>query len=876
MPFRHRLRTPLLPIVLATALLATLGAGFAQSRTDARVLEQEGQRAIVALWEALTPLRSIASQMTTGAHPDDERSAMLALLARGQGIRAITITANRGEGGQNSIGLERTSALGVLRSEEMEAASRAFNVELYFLSEALDDPIFDASFSKSAAETLELWGGTEALMEKLVRVIRESRPDVIFTNFQDVWGQHGHHRAVARASEEAFRLAADPEAFPEHFAMGLRPWQAKKFYLPSGTGGGRDTEPLPETLVLDTGAFDPIFGASYDQLGQQSRAYHRSQDMGSWVAEGPRTSSLHLRDTVLEIDGMETSMFDGLPTSFADLAATVADEGVAAVLTRANDELHAAVAAFPDYGAVNAAVTTALSTVREARATVAAAGLDDETAYDLDFRLGLKEAELQHAHRVSALLVPRLVASATELTRGATTEFRLTAFVGGNVALEAVELDLRVPAGWTVERVVPEAAPATTLAYNETITADFVVTVADDAPFYQPYRRNAHPFRANSEINGVIRYQVDGQAVEIDLDPTETVAVLPDLSVRANAANLAYNLLDPERPVVLDVAVTSNLQGATSSTLRVDGPAGWTTEPASVDLAFERQGDVVAAQFTLVPPADATSGSFDFTLTAEGEASSTEWVRVVDYDHIDRSYIVLPSTVNVQAFEVAFDPALRVGYVDTGVDLVHVALRNLGVQVDLLTPDDLTTGDLSVYDTIIVGVYGYRLRPDLAAANARVHEWVRGGGNLLVQYHRANDAWDPNSVPPYFIQHGGASILNRVTDPAAPVVFLAPEHAILNVPNAITSADFDGWVKERGLHLFAEWAPEYTPLFSITDANWPDTPDETPFEGSMLTVDIGDGRFTATNLVLHLQIEGNVPGAYRLYANLITPPAAAR
>lgn len=859
---------------LAFLLIAATPLAWAQSRTDARVLEQERERAIVALWDALVPLRSIASQMTTGAHPDDERSGLLALLSRGQGVRVITVTANRGEGGQNSIGLERTQALGVLRTREMQAASGAFNVDLYFLSETLDDPIFDASFTKSATETLELWGGTEALMEKLVRVIRETRPDVIFTNFQDVWGQHGHHRAVSRATEEAFRLAADPAAFPEHLAMGLRPWQAKKFYLPSGTGGSQDGSSLPATLTLATGDYDPVFGASYEQLGQQSRAYHRSQDMGSWVAEGPRNSSLHLRDAVVEVAERETSMFEGLPFTVADLAAGVDDASVATVLQRLDGELQATVTAFPNGVAVAEAAATALATTREARAAVAASSLDDETAFDLDFRLGVKEAQLQHAHRVAALVVPRLVAGTTELTRGGTSELTLTAYLGGPTSLENVALNVVAPEGWSVERV--EGDPVEILAYNETATAKFLVTVPEDAAYTDPYGRHTHPFAANGLLQGVLTYEVGGQTVAVTVDTTQTVAVLPDLSLRANVANLAHNLLDPARPLTVDVAVTNHTQGATTATISIATPAGWTTEPAEASVAFGRTGDVVATSFRLVPPADLAPGSYDFQLVASGEAESRHWVRVVDYDHIDRAYLVEDAGLNVQAFEVAFDPTLRIGYVDSGVDLVHVALRGVGMDVTLLGPDDLMTGDLSRFDTIVVGVYGYRLRPDLFAANERVLEWVRQGGNLLVQYHRAADAWDPNVVPPFFVQHGGASILNRVTDPAAEVVFLAPEHPIMNVPNAITQADFDGWVKERGLHLFAQWDEAFTELFAITDSNWPDTPEETPFLGSMLTVDLGAGRWTATNLVLHLQIEDNVPGAYRLYANLLTPPSAAR
>jgi hypothetical protein len=193
------------------------------------------------------------------------------------------------------------------------------------------------------------------------------------------------------------------------------------------------------------------------------------------------------------------------------------------------------------------------------------------------------------------------------------------------------------------------------------------------------------------------------------------------------------------------------------------------------------------------------------------------------------------------------------------------------MNVDLLSEDDLTTGDLDQYDSIAVGIYTYRLRPDLFAANQRLMQWVEDGGNLLVQYHRPADAWDPEIVPPYPLELGRVSLLSRVTAADGPVEFLEPEHPVMTTPNTISQADFDNWTKERGLYFAQEWDEHYTPLFSVTDAQWPDTWDELPFLGSMLTTDIGKGRYTYTSLVLHTQIENNVPGAYRIYANLLTP-----
>jgi LmbE family N-acetylglucosaminyl deacetylase len=867
-------RTPVR--ILGLSLWLVLGSlALAQGRTDMRVVEQEQRRGIVELYEALTPLRSVTSFMTIGAHPDDERSNLIAWLSRGQGVRAVTVTANRGEGGQNSIGTEYRQALGVLRSREMEASSKAFNVELFFLSESFDDPIYDESFSKSAVETLELWG-EDALMEKLVRAVRESRPDIVFSNFQNVYGQHGHHRAMALATERVYELAGDPTAFPEHFEQGLRPWEPRKFYLPAGRGSSQSEIELPATLSIETGDYDPLFGATYAQLGQQSRAYHRSQDMGSWRDEGSEVSNLHLAASRVSDPDTEDSLFEGLPQTVADLGGMVEDEALQGQLRGAQAAIDRALGAYPDFAAVHEAVREALTEVRAARETLAGLGLDEETAYDLDFRLALKEAELQYASRSALSLVSRVTLANAELTRGGSTEVVFSAYLGGQTPVENVAFEIIAPEGWTVERLEDAAEEAEgagqSLGYGETLSATYTVTVPEDAELFNPYRRNVHPFEANNVLYGVLRYEVDGVAFESTVDPSGMVAVLPDVSLRVTPGALVHNLLRPEQPITLSVAATSYVDGPVTTTLVVDAPEGWAAEPASVDVSFSGKGDARGVNFTLIPPEGVGEGSFDFTVRAEGEAESSDFIQVIEYPHVGRTYLVTPAQANLQAFEVAFDEDLRVGYVAGGSDEVYEGLRNIGVQVDLLTEADLTTGDLDRYDTIMVGIYAYRTRPDLMASNARLLEWVEQGGNLLVQYHRPFDNWEPNTVPPHFLQLGRVSLESRVTDPAAPVEFLAPEHPIMTTPNQITDADFGGWTKERGLYFANEWDDAYTPLFSILDTQWPDTAPETPFTGSMLTTDLGEGRYTYTSLVLHFQLEANVPGAYRLYANLITPP----
>lgn len=856
-------------LLICFALLSGVVAAQAE-----RVEAQAQERAIVELWETLLPLKSVNSFMNTGAHPDDERSSLLAYLSKGLGARVISVTANRGEGGQNAIGTEYQDALGVVRSREMEEASRAYGVDLYFLSERFGSPIYDFGFSKTAEETFSEWGRQETL-RRLVRAIRESRPDVVFTSFLDVYGQHGHHRAMNVATREAFDLAADPNAFPEQLQAGLRPWQIKKFYLPAESGAGStyadDQPPPPVTLSVALGNYDPIFGATYEQLGEQSRVFHKSQGMGSWHPEEPSTARLHLLRSSVNERADDKAIFAGLPRTVGELADTVSDAELAEALRSAQAGITAALESYPRYAVVAPNLQRALVNVRAARQRLAEAGLGEAQRVDLDFRLANKEVQLQHALQQASLLVTRLEAVAPEdsevnpyeLTRGGSTEVTLTAYRGGPVALENVTFDLVVPRGWRAERQETEE---TSLKRGQTATATFTVTAPDDAPYSRPYRAHVSPYVPKSEFYGVVRYEVEGVPVEVTVAPEENLAVLPDLSLAASASGIIFNTAGTDKTLTVDVTATNNVADAADATLSLAAPEGWQVEPGEVPLSFAAAGEAQGATFTLTPPDDLEQGSYTLTLRAQGGATSGQTVQRISYPHIGTNYLVAPAQIEVQAFPVEVSADLRVGYVAGGSDTVDEALRKLGVQVELLDEDTLSTGDLSVYDTIMVGVYAYAARPDLAAANNRLLSYAENGGNLVVQYHRPSDNWNPETTAPYFLELGSPSFLWRVTDETAEVTYLEPDHPLLNVPNEITQADWEGWVKDRGLYFPSDWADEYTPLFSLND------PGEEPFLSSLLTTDYGEGRYTYTSLIYYFQLENLVPGAYRMFANFITPP----
>ncbi|MEW8979951.1 MAG: NEW3 domain-containing protein [Symbiobacterium sp.] len=841
----------LIAVVLSWVLL--VGAALTVQPQQASAAE----RATVALWNALVPLESVNTFMNTGAHPDDERSAVLAYMSRKVGARTISVIANRGEGGQNAIGAEYEHALGVVRTRELQEAAEASDVELYFLAQELGDPIWDFGFSKNPEETLEKWG-YERTLERLIRIIRETRPDVVLPSFQNTYGQHGHHRAITILTLEAFEKAADPEVFPEHLAEGLRPWQIKKVYLPASGGGGSiygQGQQLTANVSIPVGEYDPVLGASYVQLGEESRFYHKSQGMGEIVPEGPRSEVYHLAASAVPVKSQESSMFDGLPQTVGDLAGLVSDRSVASALQELQAHIDAALDAYPDNAAVARALRDALVSVRAARELVVSRiGLEDELGYDIDYRLAMKEKQIQRALAQSLLLVTRLQADEYELTRGGTATLTLTAYQGGKVPVENVRLSLEVPRGWRV-RPVTEAA-GVHLSYNQTATARFAVTVPESAEYFDPY--DPH------DITGVVRFTVDGVEAAVTVAPERFVAVLPDVSLRTDPEGVVFNLERPG-PITINVVVTNNEAGATSTNIFPVLPEGWQTTPTFRNLTFSRKGEVQAASFVVTAPADLAAGRYQIGFQARGQSVSDRSVQVIEYEHIGRTYIVKPAVVDVQAFSVKVDENLPVGYVSGGADNVPAALRLMGVNVELLDADTLAFGDLSVYDTIVLGIRAYLTRPDLIAANNRLMEYVRNGGNLVVQYHQPGDNWNPETSAPYYLRIGSPSFNWRVTDEAAEVRVLEPDHPLLNTPNKIEASDWEGWVKDRGLYFPSEWAPEFTPLLSMND------PGEEPLNGSLLVAEYGKGRYIYTSLILYYQLDQRVPGAFRIFANLITP-----
>jgi len=751
--------------------------------------------------------------MNTGAHPDDETSEMLAALSYRDGVSVSYACANRGEGGQNNIGSHSVYDLGIIRTAEMERAADVLSLNLYWLNETIDDSIFDFGFSKSGVETLNKWGH-ERTLKRFTHIIRTERPDIICPTFLDIPGQHGHHRAMTQLAHEVIDAAAD-----ESYEKGTLPaWQVKKLYLPAWSGAGDayddDLPPPPATLVIKAKGEDVFSGWSYDQIGQQSRAFHKTQGMGEWIAPGQETDwPLHLARSTIE--GEDSSLFSGLPTTLASLSSYANAPEIHTSLVDADAAIQHAIDAFPILDKVCLFTSTALKHVRQARTDCPSRAFDE-----IDHRLMRKEAQLSKAIRLSSGVSASAWLTHDRIRVGDTTPL-VTEI--NSCTVDSLEWKLKLPTGWTY-------AGDEVYASRESKSAStYPVSYFPDEPSAPCLQ---------------VTVVTHGESSTTTLALETTPLILPHRSTRVSPDSVVVNTGLGSKQFTVNI----NEQYPENSKASLTLPKGWNSEP-------------VKAGFRITVPENTQAGIYELDVLLDGQASAT--VNLFDFPHIEQRMRIHTSRVRVCVIDVAV-PSVRVGYVGGGNDQVAQKLSAMGF--DLLQLDDKQLLDPDVFkqvDTLVIGLFAFRTRPVLQTVISTIHQWVHDGGNLLTLYHRPWDDWNENTIPPKRLKIGKPSLRWRVTDETATVTHLLPDHGLLNTPNVINQADWLGWHKERGLYFAAEWDEAYEALLSMSD------PEESPHTGALLSARIGAGRHTHTSLILHHQMEQLVPGAFRLMANLV-------
>jgi LmbE family N-acetylglucosaminyl deacetylase len=768
------------------------------------------------------------------AHPDDESAAVLTYLARGLHADVALLSLTRGEGGQNALGPEQAPQLGLIRTQELLAATRGYGVRLYFTRAR------DFGFSKTPEETEKIWG--DQVTQDMVRIIRTFRPNIVINHWGGVHTGHGHHQASGILTPKAIALAADP-TYMSSFASA----SGDQLTWKVGVVLDLDRSENPKGYVLPLDEISPLWGKSWREIGLDAFVNHHTQGIAGFLnspflrrpiglvpENGAGFQAPQLAEPI-------TTLFPGCKAfEAAQKSLGLARESVLKedYLT-ATHQLADAAGDFHDgIGKCSYAVSNDPGQRRF---------LDDieRTHKSIEKALALAAGLQITAEADTGLIVASEVfhvnASARCRPEAACAFGPLTLLVAGARRITPQEHGKGEGQEFSLNVIPSEASASEPLQLPEPpplITAEQPVTIAGykmtgEQPVTYIESTSTSVFRAPLKVV---------PAYTIAVDPRQAIEVL-------NAAHQQFNIF---------LRVHSYSSKPAKVTVGLEVPDGLTTTPP-VQLDFSGRGDQYA-QFSVTPPDKLTAGNFWLNAYAirDNERFSTSLEPLASVPTLLWSE---PAQTVVHAFDINVPPNLHVGYISAEGEPIPDALRRLGIDVQLLDTVALTFGDLSKYDAIVVGVRAYELRPELTGANQRLLNYVSNGGTVVVQYNR-DYVWDKLQPAPYPATIGNPT--PRVTDETSRVKFLKPDDSLLNKPNKITEADFQGWVQERGLYFWSKFDSRYTPLLAMND------PGEKDLNGGLVYTRYGKGLYIYTGLAFFRELPEGVPGAYRLFVNLLS------
>ena len=793
---------------------------------------------------ALDRLNVLGSVLMIAAHPDDENTALLAYLARGRHLRTAYLSATRGEGGQNLIGPEQGDLMGIIRTQELLAARRVDGAEQYFTR------AIDFGYSKTAEETLTKWGREEVLGD-MVWVIRTLRPDVIVLRSDPTsTAGHGHHQAAAILGQDAFRVAADPKRFPDQLKWA-QPWQAKRLMLNTFSRGGPGSTGTQDRISVDAGEYNPVLGFSYGEIAGMSRSQHKSQGFGAAERKGSQINSFVLLDG----EAATSSLFDGIDTTWNRVPGGAS---VGSILAEAARQFQ------PEQP------EKTVPLLLKARALIAR--IDHPWA-------SLKLTELDETIALTTGLWLDASAENYATVPGTVLRIEAEALNRSNFPVRLLDVELDGAGGAQLDQL---------LDYNQPFSRSLTWQVPSNQQYSQPYwlrepkqgtlytiedRRKIGQPDVDPVLTARFRLRVGDQEIvlirpviyrwvdRVRGELTRSLTIVPAVAIEFVQTAV---LFPSEKSRKLDVQITANKDGAAGQ-LRLEAPNGWRATPASQSFQIGSTSEQVVLSFEVTPPAEGSMAEIK-AIAEVGDIEISSGMRIIDYEHIPPQTLTPPARADLVRVD-ATTLARNIGYIMGAGDTVPDALRQLGCDVTLLEAGDLSRGDLSRFDTIVTGVRAYNVRDDLRANQRRLLSYVENGGTLLVQYNVPGRGFGGGNESDPLAQIGPYPLTissGRVSVEEASMRFLNPGHPLLASPNRITEADFEGWVQERGLYFATKWDERYEPLWEAND------PGESPLSGGTLFARYGSGAYVFTGLSWFRQLPAGVPGAYRIFANLLS------
>ena len=842
--------------------------------------------------EAIDSARVTTRILYVTAHPDDESGPVLTYLARGLHADVALLSVTRGEGGQNDLGPEQAPQLGLIRTQELLAATRGYGVKLYFTRAR------DFGFSKTPEETQKIWG--DSVLEDMVRVIRGFRPNIVINNFGGVHGGHGHHQTAGLWAPKAVALAADPSAYPDmsgeilaseslpREADALRPWNGDG--IPVQILDVERGSEKPRGFVLPLDEVSPLYGKTWREIGMDAFSNHRTQGVSVFFG-----SPFFRRPIALLPE-------NGSPFNIASFAVPL--PSWARDFAKRCTAEHQPCGSFEtDASGVDAKIIAAHDAAlkldwKSATEDLAAAAKILERpveprhspTHSHNFTLDQIRDFWEIRDRVEHALILaagfRITADADrgELVAGESFNIATATRCRPEVSCELGEMNIIWHEGSVNEKqpegkseyhfqieVQPDPVPPKPAAPKHADPSRDVQKDSGKIPPLVHISDRVFPERlplylAEQKLT-IAGYPltVDEPVTHIEASSTHVVRgslrVVPAVTLSVDPPQIVRVEGDKSPCCELRVRVHSHATKPVNVTVGVDveDPGLW-KRPDAPTVDFAGPGDrYVKVRAMLLE--NLRPGTYPLRVYAErGSEKFTE--SLTPLPTMPTLLWSEPAQCLLHAFKINVPQNLRVGYITAENEPVPEALQRLGIRIEMLDAAALTFSDLSRFNAVVVGVRAYELRSDLRSANQRLLDYAQNGGTVVIQYER-DFAWNNVQYAPYPAKIGGTNVLPRVTDESSPVKFLRPDDPLLTMPNKITQDDFNGWVQERGLYFWTQFDPKYTPLLAMND------PGEPEQNGSLVYTRYGKGLYIYTGLAFFRQLPEGVPGAFRLFVNLL-------
>lgn len=794
--------------------------------------------------QKLKKLNTLGAVLYIAAHPDDENTRLLPYLTYERKYRTGYLSLTRGDGGQNLIGKEQGPPLGLIRTQELLAARNIDGAEQFFTRAN------DFGFSKNPEETFDFWN-KDSILSDVVWVIRAFKPDVIITRFPTTGeGGHGHHTASAILAVEAFSAAADPKRFPEQLKY-VTVWQAERIFWNTFKFGSMNTT-SEDQLKINIGGYNPLLGKSYGELASENRSMHKSQGFGTAKTRGDNIEYFK------QLGGVPVTkdIFENISISWNRFANT----------KTLSNSIEKIIATFDSQHPEN--ISAELATVYKQIKAIIPSNKTEE------------RWKLEKLTEVENILLD---------CSGIWIEAYANDYIAipGNDIQTSVQLINRSTNPIILKKITYVDIDSTVsllLKSNEYYTFSHTAKLSKETPYSNPYWLNASHSsglytvsdqlligKAQNEAaeNIYVELEINGIPIRIQrpivykyTDPVKgeiyrPLEVLPKITV--NATEQVYAFTDNNSKSI-QFSVKAN-EANVSGTIEFTVPKGWKVSCAQPSFQLKEKGEEIIITAMVEATSMPTNGKISAAVKVGSETFNQSITRI-EYDHIPYQFILKTADANLVFIPIK-TTGKNIGYIPGAGDDVAACLKQIGYTVTILTDELLDKGNLKQFHAIITGIRAYNTNDRLQVYYPTLMKYVEQGGNLIVQYNTNN------RIGPLLAKIGPYSFAisrDRVTDELAEVKILQPKHSILTYPNKIDSTDFNGWIQERGVYFATELDSNYQTVFSMNDKN------EKPSEGSLIVAKYGKGNFVYTGLVFFRELPAGVPGAYRLFVNILSIP----